>query len=759
MRRPTAAAGFVAGAPRWGTPVGLLRATLDREADRLFLWLPVLMGVGIGLYFALPAEPPLWLALLPLVPAMAARILMRRGLRALIIPAALIAMTAGFALAKVRTETVRGPVLAEEMRRAEITGWLELVEPRLPEGQRLTIRVAAIAGLAEGATPYRVRVRTLKAEPGLKAGDPVRLTAALGPPGGPALPGAYDFARRAWYARIGAVGFTRAGVTAETSLGPAPLSLRLWSHVERVRQAIGARIVAALPGETGAIANALITGERGGISEVTNQIFRDSGLYHILSISGLHMVIMAGTVFFAVRLVLAAFPVVALRFPIKKWAAALASIAALLYLLISGAEFATERSWIMISLMFLAVMLDRPAIALRNVALAALALLIVYPECLIDVGFQMSFAAVVMLVAAYEAIRDRARPQEAGGGYGFVRLGLLALGGIILSTLIASLAVAPIAAYHFHKTQQYAILGNLLAVPIVNLIVMPMALVALLAMPLGLEAGPLKVMGLGIEATIVIAKYVAALPGAVGALPAYPLAALLVMVAGALWFALWRTRWRFAGLIAVAGGLALATTGTRPDLLVGLDGTLVAVRAADGSLATLIEGRGRFELERWLEHDGAPVGTRPVSRGLACDQTACVATLKGRRVAIVRQPSALAEECARADILVLRVDRPAWCARPGAVVIDRLAVARGGTHALRVTDRGIEIETVATWRGERPWAAAKSARLLARHDDRPQFRRGSTWSGRGRSTSTSTGDDDPGAPETEPTPRWGERRR
>ena len=195
----------------------------------------------------------------------------------------------------------------------------------------------------------------------------MRLRATLMPPAEPALPGDYDFGRQAWFAGIGAVGYSLSPPSIDDAAAAPPADLALWAGVQRVRQAIGARIAAALPGETGAIAKALITGERGGISEATNDAFRDSGILHILSISGLHMAIMAGSVFFLVRLGLALFPSIALRYPIKKWAAAAAMLAGFAYLLISGAAFATVRSAIMISIMFLAVLLDRPALALRNV--------------------------------------------------------------------------------------------------------------------------------------------------------------------------------------------------------------------------------------------------------------------------------------------------------------------------------------------------------------------------------------------------------
>ena len=386
---------------------------LEAEHDRWFLWLPVLFGAGIAVYFALPSEPLLLAAVLPAVAALAVHVAgPRTGLIGLT-TGAMLAATLGLAAAKLRTEAVRAPVLQTQVGPIDIYGHVELVEPRAAEGQRLTIRVTAMEKHEAEAWPARVRVRMAAENSALQPGDPVHVRATLSPPPGPALPGGYDFARAAWFQGLGAVGYAKSAARVEQNSAEPPLALQVSAVIARVRQAIGRRIIAALPGETGAIANALITGERGGITEITNQAFRNSGLFHILSISGLHMVIMAGAVFLSIRLLLAAIPSIALRYPIKKWAAAGAMLGALGYLLISGSAFATVRSYIMISIMFLAVMLDRPALALRNVALAALLILVLWPESLLDAGFQMSFAAVVALVSAYEWLRVR---DDARGG-------------------------------------------------------------------------------------------------------------------------------------------------------------------------------------------------------------------------------------------------------------------------------------------------------------------------------------------------------
>ena len=437
-----------------GTVAGRLIAAIGRrleaEQEHWFLWLPVLFGSGIALYFALPAEPPTLVALMPAVAALALHLAGPRSGLGGLFTAALLAASLGATAAKLRTEAVRAPVLQSQTRPLDVYGHLELIEPRAGKGQRLTIRVTALEKHEAHAWPVRVRVVTRAKNEALKPGDAVRLKATLNPPPGPSLPGDYDFARSAWFKSLGAVGYADAAVEIDVNAPGPPFALRIGAAVARVRQAIGQRILAALPGQTGAIANALITGERGGISEATNQAFRDSGLFHILSISGLHMVIMAGAVFLCIRVALAAIPAIALRYPIKKWAAAGAMAGAFCYLTISGAEFATVRSYIMISIMFLAVLLDRPALALRNVALAALFILLVWPESLFDAGFQMSFAAVVALVSAYEWLRLRDAAQQGPLRRGAFASVLLFLAGILTTTLVAGLAVAPFGVYHFH---------------------------------------------------------------------------------------------------------------------------------------------------------------------------------------------------------------------------------------------------------------------------------------------------------------------
>ncbi len=684
-----------------------LAVRLAEERPRFVNWLPVLFGLGIWVYFALRAEPTPPAAALPLAVGAVLVALTRPDGPARIAAVMLVIAGLGFATAKLRTEIVTAPVLDRSLRAATVTGVLERREPHAKRGERLTLHVLSIAGVAPEQTPHRARIRIMVPGGDFNPGDILQVTATLSAPAPPALPGGYDFARAAFYERIGAVGYAlKPPLKVETITAPEPgPALRIRASVEEVREAIGRRIQAALPGERGALAAALITGERGGISQETTDAYRDSGLVHILSISGLHMAIMAGAVFALIRFVLAAIPRLALTQPIKKWAAAGGALGAVLYFSISGASAATLRAAIMMVVMFLAVLLGRPAIAMRNVAIAALLILIIFPESLLDVGFQMSFAAVAALVAAYEAVRGLM--DRRGFTPGPLSRASLFLGGILFSTLIAGLAVTPLSIYHFHATQHYAPLANLVAVPVCNLLVMPAALATLVALPFGLEAAPLWIMGLGIDVMGAVARAVAGLPGAVTHVPAVPTAAFACMLAGGLWLVLWQKRWRLAGLPLMAAGLALSPTAVKPDILIGRDGALIAVRDGDGRLAAHAERPSTFELKRWLEHDGDPRDPKSArqTKLFRCDALGCLTPLPGATLALSRHPASLADDCERAAILIVAAARSANCTAPR-MIFDRDTMKRSGTIALYATGPATyRSESVAEARGDRPWAA------------------------------------------------------
>ncbi len=687
--------------------IAALARALTAESDRWFLWLPVLFGGSVLAYFTLSSEPSA-IAAAALLIAAAGTALAVRGLGlGLAVGASLLALAAGFVTAKLRTEIARAPVLTKEMRWVEVKGWSESYEARDKARARITMRVIAVGDLSPEETPYRVRV-TLSASGGrVETGEAIALRATLRPPPEPIEPHGFDFARTAWFERVGASGYATAKITRLDDVGDPPWDLRLWTAIDQLRALVNTRIYASLPGERGEVAAALITGERAGISEEDNQAMRDSGLFHILSISGLHMVIMAGTVFWLVRAGLALVPSIALRFPIRKWSAATALAAALFYLLLSGASVPTVRSWIMMSVVLLAMILDRPALTMRNVALAALIILVAMPESLFDPSFQMSFAAVIGLVALVEAnsMRRQQRPQDVSFVFRWLhRLWTFVVGDAV-TTLIATAAVAPFAIYHFHRLSHYGVVANLIALPLVSLLIMPFALLSLLAMPFGLEGAPLQVMGLGIDLLLATGKWVASLPGAVSILPSIPGSALVLMAVGGLWLCLWQTRWRALGLVIIAAGMLVSGEGTRPDVMVERNGRSVALRGEDGALALPPATRANYSVDHWLLADGDERDAKAAATDspFQCDLLGCIGKVKGKTVALVYQPAALEEDCRTADIVIAPFNVGRACRATARVVVDRRALQSAGAHALYVEGLSIRSESVAETRGRRPW--------------------------------------------------------
>jgi competence protein ComEC len=689
----------------------LLLAQLDRERGRWFFWIPVFFGAGIATYFALPEEPPLLLAVAGLMASLALRIFMRGSLLLFLLGSIVLAVACGFAAAKLRALWVAAPIVHAQTKTERLAGWVERWEQTSPKRGRATLRVISVDGLEAARTPRRVRI-SLNTATGPPLGQAISLKAVLLPLPEPVMPGGFDFARQAWFQGIGATGFAIGGFEAMEPQPDAPLLLTLHAWINGLREEIARRVHAALPAEQAGIAQALIVGDRAALGKEESEALRASGLFHIISISGLHMALIAGALFWAARLAFAAVPALALNYSVKAWAALLALGCAFVYFLLSGAAVATQRAFLMVVVMLIAVMLSRPAISLRNVALAALIILALYPETLLDVSFQMSFAATAALVAFYERFGATLRFETGKTSLHGAAAWILAfLFGTAMTTIVAGTAVTPFAAYHFNTVTSYSVLGNVLGMPFVTLVIMPCVVLTLLAMPFGLEAWPLAAMGLGIDALRAVAAWVAGLHGAVVKVPSFTGSALMLICLGGLWFIIWRGPWRLLGLLAVALGLALAPYAPKPDVLVDRFAEVIAVRDAAGRLQVSPGRKGRYTVERWLAADGD--GRTPkeamTSSLFRCDPAGCLAQVKGKLVSLTREPTALADDCARVDILIAPFAVTADCRRPS-LVIDRRFVYLNGAVSVFIGKDGIEVASVANSRGQRPWIVTRSAK-------------------------------------------------
>lgn len=679
----------------------LLAGLIETQRPHLALWVPVLFGCGIGGYFALAAEPDRWmLVAVAALLGMTVVTLPRVDGLARILLALVVVPGLGFAAAAVRTHVVAAPVLPAPMTVA-VEGRLIGLDRSGSNRPRVLLDAVVIHGLDPTRTPARVRVSLDEATPErlLVPGQRLIGQARLSPPAAPSEPGGFDFRQMAWFDRIGAVGYARAPF-----LEAEPDADGGWrASVFALRLGLSRAIRAALPGENGGFAAAILTGDRSAVDPAALEALRASNLAHLLAISGLHMGLVSGFVFALVRLGIVLAPGAALRLPAKKIAAGVALVAGAGYLVLSGANVATQRAFIMTAVVLVAVMIDRPAFTLRSVALAALVVLALRPESLTEAGFQMSFAATTALIAVFDALRRQAWWRESQTArWRFLRPVL----GVSVTSLVAGLATAPIAAFHFNVLSRYGLIANILAVPAMGLVVMPAAVLAGLAAPIGFAGWPLAAMDAGIGYVLAVAGFVAGLEGAVRPVQAGPGASLVLIVLGGIVLVLVLGRARFAGIAPIAAGLMLWSAADRPDILITEDGRLFGIRTEMGRVLNTARGNA-FAAETWLGNDGDGAGQA------AAFERASMVRARGRAEIEVpglgrfvyrgsRSPDArAAEECAAAAILLA----PSWSTAPDGdclfIGADRLR--RDGALAIRLGPEGPVLDGAKARNRDRPW--------------------------------------------------------
>jgi competence protein ComEC len=694
--------------PAWrARVVGALVDRLIAEGERRLLSLPVCFGTGISLYFALNVEPPLWPSVIATIAGAVSALALRRH-PAWCGAALVFAVTAaGFALMRETAWERQTPMLQRQLGPVTVTGRVVDVD-LAPKGWRVVVEPDPLAGLDPGDQPRRVRLHIPQTSDELDPGDNVRLKAMIYPVPAPILPGGRDFQRELYFAQIGGVGYAFGGARrlARGENERADSNGGGWREfVQRLRTEMSRRITAVLPGSTGGIASTLITGKRGAIPEADKQAFRDSGLAHLLAIAGLHLGLVGGFVFVFVRGGLALIPWIALRYPIKKIAAALALAVLACYLIISGSAVPTQRAFVMNGIVFAAIMIDRLRISMRICAIAAVVVLTVDPASLAGVSFQMSFGAVVALIAVYETYgqhlgRLLRRRSVLGQISGYC-------GAIVVTTVVATVGTEPFSVYHFHHVALYSPLANVLAVPISAVWTLPWGLAASLLMPFDLERLALVPMGWGIDLTLWIAQGVAGLPGNVWATPRMPLEGLLLVIFGGLWLCLWQGRWRRWGAVAVVAGLASTVLTRPPDIVIADTGRFLAARAPDGHYVVFADKSEKMERSFLVQETGAAAidwSAAEAAResGLDCAGELCRYSARGRRVAIVTGAGGLPLDCQEFDAIVSQVPAGFRC-RSTKPVVDRIDSWRRGAVGLWLDKDGVAIESANEIRGDRPW--------------------------------------------------------
>ena len=689
-----------------------LAGQAERQSERWRLWIPVALGLGAALYFALPREPQPMLA--ALVMAGAALLLIaargwggsRAGTVALVLAASALG---GFAIAKFRTAAVRSPVASADARPERLEGWVVDVASPGAGGQRLLIAPSRVGDWPAALTPIRVRV-TLRGGYVPGPGEPISLLAMINPPPPPASPGAYDFARDAWFESVGGVGFALGSpATWETDARP-PWRLAWTMRINAWRWGLTRRIVDVLGPRTGGLAAAMATGHEAFIPQQQVDDLRVAGLAHIISISGLHMAIVGGFVFAVMRFLVAAWPWLALRISGKKLAGWVALAAVAGYLVLSGAPPPAERSAITAAVALAAILVDRQAISLHALALAAVAVLLIQPEAVTEPGFQMSFAATAALVALAEV---RPRPVREINTPWPIRViqgvGTWTLTGAAAS-FVVGMATGPFAMQHFNRVATYGLAANLVTEPISAFLLMPGLALGALLTPFGLGAAPLHVAGFAIDLLNRVAGFVAGLPYAQIIVASGPDWTLPVAFVGLLWLCLWKGPLRWVGL-PFALAVTLVPRPSPPDVWVSADGAAVAVRR--GADAVLFRPDVKlFGAELWARRRGlTPLETEiERDRLFDCGPWSC-APAAGAPVRVaaawnVRRPlpdGRLAHLCASAEVVILRNALPKTeC--PAPVVLNAGDFAAGGSAELyREGPDRWRIAWAQAARGRRPW--------------------------------------------------------
>lgn len=683
---------------------------IGQQKNSLFLWSPFFLSIGIAAYFGLKAEPHTFMGTILALIALTSFCMTyarrdhtsahkARHLVAFI----LFLVALGFTAAQWRTHNVGTPMLKKALGPVEVIGMIERVEPQQAgQGSRIILSHLEIERLNPDETPRKIRLKARKDE-GLLSGQRVKVLAKLNPPSSPVAPGAFDFQRYAFYRGFGAVGFA---YNQPEILTQASGLSHFWS---KTREKLSSRVEQHLDSREGAIANALMTGQRGSIAKEDIQAMRDAGLAHLLAISGMHVGMIVGVLFFFSRLLMAAIPNFALHHPIKKYAAIFALLGAVLYTLIVGATIPTQRALMMSGLVLIAITLDRTAISMRLVALAAFVVLMFSPDSLVSVSFQMSFAAVVALVCFYERLRPiwTALYSKAG----FTRRATLYLVGVILTTLVAGFATGFYSLYHFQTFAFYGTIANIIAVPLMAFIVMPALLLSYLVMPIGLEGFSLDVAGYGISWILASAHWTANMEGAVTRGAVFPFWSF-VTITICLWFmCVWKGKLNYVATAIILFVTATLPFHKNPDIQISPDFKLVSIKDDEGDLWISSARQDRYTAENWYRRNGQEQrerktfprhGKQSDRVNLRCDIYGCRGEISTVKIAYATSQRSVVEDCKWAD-LILSTEPIKDRDCQAKYIIDRFDVWRNGSHAIWIKGDKIKVETDQETRGIRPW--------------------------------------------------------
>lgn len=668
----------------------------------------LLISIGICLYFNLPIEGNAKICAMSLVILLGASILTRSYQKLNNVFLVTLIILLGYSLALYRTHTSATPLLSKSFKPYQVVMMVEENQPLQKNRIRYTGKVISLSKLDRQKTPKRIRIRTTDQGPRFQYGDLICMKAMLARPKGPIRAGGYDFGLALWFKKIGGTGF---------NISPLKLCPYQNNHIKHhssldqiianIRSFIGSKIDNGLNEPERAMARALILGDRGRVNKEDLEAMRKAGLGHLLAISGLHMAVFGGTLFILLRALMALFPIFSQNHPIKKYAAFGALIGSFAYFLISGQSIPTQRAVLMISVLFTAIMIERTALTLRNVAVAALIILILRPESLMSAGFQMSFAAVTALIISYNFLREYEPFQNLNNGQRASWLKpFYYLGGIWFTSIIAAIATAPFAIYHFHNISYMGPIGNMLAIPIFSLLLMPSALISLILMPFGLETIAFIPLKYSISLLLSTAHWTASFDPAVITTGAINFSSVLIMMVGLILIFFTNKPLNYLGIVLLSLAPISAAQYKKPDLYIGASAEIIALRGDDQKLYAPTGRKGTFILNNWLKADADTRSLNFVrnNKYLLCDDTACSGKTAGLRVTLIKSIAALEDACETADILIYKFAITRKCKKPKLTLTKR-DLTNSGALSIYIKDKKMEIITANGFRKNRIWSS------------------------------------------------------
>lgn len=663
-----------------------LKEQLASEIHNYFVWIPVFMGIGITIFFSLLNDPDLLisigvtltLAVLSLLPTPIKKIL-----------GVLFLISLGFTSATIRTEYMKAPIIKEKMEDL----WVEADVAEIifaESGRKIVLENIYSDYFSKAETPKRIRISSKQKDLDLQIGDRVLVKTVLMPPPNPSIPGGFDFAQYAYFKQIGAIGYAVGKFQV--------LSYSDISSINQLRNRIAEKIEAHMQQPESSIAIGMLIGDATRIPDDAFEAIRISGIAHIIAISGMHIVIVVVIIFFIARNILVRFSKLALNYNIKKIAAAIAIVGTFLYLLISGSPVSAQRAFIMSTIVLVAMCIDRYSNPMRTIAIAAILLLIATPEALLTASLQMSFAACIALIAAFEASKNFLLHNKTNCSY--IRKVIGYFSSILFSTLVAGTATAPFVIYHFHQYSTYSILTNFLAIPLADFIIMPLGILSLALMPFGLEIIALKPMEYGIKVMFEYANFISTLPLASIFIPEFTHTGFALIILGSLILCLSLTRIRYIGIPMVIVGFITIMDYQKPDIIVDGSAKIFAIKGEDNQFYLSSKVKARFSGKVWLSTHGDDTAQNLTNLQLeSCTKDSCLFTRNNHKVFITNNNTV--PSCEGVDLFI-NLTQDLFCTNAGQI-IDRNFLSLHGTTQIFLGGHKPQVVSVFPESDNRAW--------------------------------------------------------